>query len=131
MKTGRDNSRHAYVGEDEQDKTFIAFKASPSQVLLAVRANSLECVRQCSPCSRAHVCTDPSKGMRGAVEMADKIAAETPNSFIPQQFENPANAEIHRRTTGVRLTEAGTLCARYVTCRSSIDAAQNPDLKSY
>lgn len=46
------------------------------------------------------VLTDGSKGMSGAIEMAKKIASETENSFIPGQFDNPANPEAHIRTTG-------------------------------
>jgi len=45
------------------------------------------------------VLTDPSKGMPGAIDRANQLAAEIPNSFVPQQFRNPANPEIHRRTT--------------------------------
>jgi cysteine synthase A len=45
------------------------------------------------------VLTEGAKGMRGAVERANQIADEIPDSFVPQQFRNPANPEIHRETT--------------------------------
>lgn len=46
------------------------------------------------------VLTDGAKGMNGAIEKANELAAATPGSFIPGQFVNPANPAIHRATTG-------------------------------
>lgn len=51
------------------------------------------------------VLTPREKGMRGAIEKAQELKATTPNSWIPQQFENPANIEIHARTTAREILE--------------------------
>jgi cysteine synthase A len=45
------------------------------------------------------ILTPGSEGMRGAIRLATEIAASNPSYFMPQQFENPANPEVHRRTT--------------------------------
>jgi len=45
------------------------------------------------------VLTPAAEGMKGAIARAEELSKEIPNSFIPQQFNNPANAEVHRKTT--------------------------------
>ncbi len=51
------------------------------------------------------VLTPAAEGMTGAVRRAEQIVSSTPNAWMPQQFENPANPEIHRRTTAVEIWE--------------------------
>ena len=49
------------------------------------------------------VLTPGTEGMKGAIRTAEELAAKTPKSFIPQQFKNPSNPEIHRRTTAIEI----------------------------
>ncbi|MDP6540738.1 MAG: pyridoxal-phosphate dependent enzyme, partial [Planctomycetota bacterium] len=51
------------------------------------------------------VLTEGAKGMRGAIDKANELAAEIPNAFMPQQFMNPANPEVHRNTTALEIWE--------------------------
>ena len=70
------------------------------------------------------VLTEGPKGMRGAIEKAEEIVKNTPNSFMPQQFNNPANVEIHRKTTAAvsrrRVKRAHPLASRFMTRRKRI-----------
>ena len=55
------------------------------------------------------VLTEGARGMKGAIEKADELAKEIPDSFIPGQFVNPANAAMHRKTTGPEIYKDGAV----------------------
>jgi cysteine synthase A len=85
--------------------------------------------------------TPREKGMKGAIERANELAAATPNSWVPQQFSNPANIEVHRRTTaqeilndfpeGVDYLITGVGTGGHISGVAEVLKAKFPKLKVY
>ena len=72
-------------------------------VLVMPESMSIERRRLMALYGAEFVLTPREKGMKGAIEKAGELAASTPNSWIPQQFNNPANTAIHRKTTALEI----------------------------
>jgi len=72
-------------------------------ILVMPESMSIERRRLMSVYGSEFVLTPREKGMKGAIEKAKELAAETPNAWIPQQFDNEANTEIHRKATAAEV----------------------------
>jgi len=86
------------------------------------------------------VLTPAAEGMKGAIRKAEELAKETPHAFVPQQFSNPANPEIHRKTTAeeiwrdtdgrVDILVAGVGTGGTITGISEVIKARRPSFRT-
>ncbi len=110
-------------------------------ILVMPESMSIERRRLMSLYGAEFVLTPREKGMKGAIEKANELAAETPNSWVPQQFDNPANTEIHRKTTAIEIINdfsdgldyviTGVGTGGHITAIAEVVKAQLPGLKVF
>jgi cysteine synthase A len=110
-------------------------------ILVMPESMSIERRRLMSLYGAEFVLTPREKGMKGAIEKANELAAVTPDSWIPQQFDNPANSEIHRKTTaqeilndfpeGIDYLITGVGTGGHITGVAEVLKAKFPNLKVF
>lgn len=110
-------------------------------ILVMPESMSIERRRLMSLYGAEFVLTPREKGMKGAIERAKELVAETPNGWMPQQFDNPANTEIHRKTTaqeilndfpeGLDYLITGVGTGGHITGVAEVLKAAYPNLKVY
>lgn len=110
-------------------------------ILVMPESMSIERRRLMSLYGAEFVLTPREKGMKGAIEKAKELVAETPNAWMPQQFDNPANTEIHRKTTAKEILQdfpdgldyiiTGVGTGGHITGVAEVLKAAFPNLKVY
>lgn len=110
-------------------------------ILVMPESMSIERRRLMSLYGAEFVLTPREKGMKGAIEKANELAETIPFSWIPQQFDNPANTEVHRRTTAREILEdfpegldyviTGVGTGGHITAIAEIVKEKFPSLKVY
>ncbi|MCP4673450.1 MAG: cysteine synthase A [Desulfobacula sp.] len=103
LKTGKINQDSTIIeptsGNTGIALAFVARVKGLKLILTMPETMSLERRQLLMHLGATLVLTEGSKGMKGAIEEAKKIVSETSNAYMPDQFSNPANPEIHRKTT--------------------------------
>jgi cysteine synthase A len=110
-------------------------------ILVMPESMSIERRRLMSIYGAEFVLTPREKGMKGAVDKAAELAASTPNSWMPQQFDNPANTEAHRKTTAQEILKdfpdgldyiiTGVGTGGHITAVAEVLKQKFPKLKVY
>jgi cysteine synthase A len=110
-------------------------------ILVMPESMSIERRRLMSLYGAEFVLTPREKGMNGAIAKAHEVAAETPNSWVPLQFDNPANTEIHRITTaqeiitdfndGLDYVITGVGTGGHITAIAEVVKQKLPNLKVF
>jgi len=119
---------------------FVARVKGLKLILTMPETMSIERRRLLTHLGATLVLTPGAKGMKGAIEQAEKMVNETANSFMPDQFSNPANPEIHRKTTALEIWKdmdgkidifvAGVGTGGTITGVSEVLKQKNPALKA-
>ena len=144
FKTGKINQDSTIVeptsGNTGIALAFVAKVKGLKLILTMPETMSLERRQLLKHLGATLVLTPGPKGMKGAIEEAKKIVQETSNAFMPDQFSNPANPEIHRKTTApeiwndtdgkVDIFVAGVGTGGTITGVSEVLKEKNPEIKS-